>query len=407
MPVDALLGLQWGDEGKGKIVDYLAERYQLIVRFGGGPNAGHTIENHLGKLVLNQLPSGILYTHTLNLLGAGMVIDIPKLLLEIAKVQNMGIKTTGRVLIAREAHLILPTHIKLDVQAEESSAQNIGSTKRGIGPTYVDKVGRKGLRVGDIFEGNFRSTLRNLLSFHATKLPQKTFISDWLIQVDAFKELVASGAIRIVESVGYLHDHLRAGSSILAEGAQGALLDINFGTYPYVTSSSTVSGGICTGLGIPPQAINKVIGITKAYTTRVGNGPFPTELSCETGTRLQVLGGEKGATTGRLRRCGWLDLPLLAQAIKLTGTTELVVTKLDILKQFAEYKICVAYEQKGKLLNEFPMYLDHVTPVYQSYNHDTPLREVMMEHLRELGCRDVRIKYESNGPHREEITVYA
>lgn len=417
MAVDVLLGLQWGDEGKGKIVDNLAENYDIVARFQGGPNAGHTLKIGEETVVLHQVPSGVLHPDTINVLGAGMVIDPVKLMEECATLEKFfGIYLhENNFMVAREAHLILPTHILLDRHNEGITNCAIGSTQRGMAPAYKDRVGRHGIRIGDIAERGFLDKVIALTAMHKLQLPPAmhdeipALLTRWLELVDHITQEFA-----FIDSVAYFNDALLAKKFILAEGAQGALLDVNFGTYPYVTSSSTVTGGVCTGLGIPPQAINIVKGVTKAYTTRVGNGPFPTELFDETGALLQQLGGEKGATTGRLRRCGWLDIPLLARAIQLTGTTELIITKLDILQQVPEFKICVAYEKNGKLLTEMPMSLEGITPRYETYNTVSDLDSFVemfsgevIRLLRNAGCRNVRTTLVSTGPTRDALTVMA
>lgn len=413
MAIDVLLGLQWGDEGKGKMIDVLMEKkYGIAARFQGGPNAGHTIENPLGKFVLHQLPSGVFHPSSKNILGAGMVIDIGRLIEEIHMVESAGIDLQGRLCIAREAHIILPTHIAIDEHMEKHAEQKIGSTKRGIGPTYGDKVNRKGMRIGDLFYADYFQKAQVLGKDHLLRfsVPQqkkiKASFDTWLEDVATLRQMKDQGLIQIVDSIDFFQQELAKGTQILAEGAQGALLDINFGTYPFVTSSSTVTGGVCTGLGVPPQAIGKTIGVTKAYCTRVGEGPFPTELFDETGALLQQLGNEKGATTGRIRRCGWLDVPLLAYAIKLTGTTELVVTKLDILEQLPYYKMCIGYERNGILLKHIPYALEDIDPVYATFDAGTNFVDALEDKLLRAGCHQVKLKYVSTGPKREALTVY-
>lgn len=371
MKVDVLLGLQWGDEGKGKIVDVLTPKYDIIARFQGGPNAGHTLEFEGVKHVLHTIPSGIFRQSAINLIGNGVVIDPVIFREELRKLEPFGIDIKGRLLISKKAHLILPTHRLLDAASEAAKGKDkIGSTLKGIGPTYMDKTGRNGLRVGDIFSPNFEQKYQTLVNKHKEMLGRypefeydlSTLEPTWLSALDSLRELKA------VDSEHYLNEALKAGKKILAEGAQGTMLDIDFGTYPYVTSSNTVTAGTCTGLGVAPTKIGNVIGIFKAYCTRVGSGPFPTELTDETGELLRKEGHEFGSTTGRPRRCGWIDLPALKYAIMINGVTELAMMKADVLSCFEEIKVCTHYIIAGEKYDYFPYDVNDldVEPVYES-----------------------------------------
>lgn len=372
MKIDVILGLQWGDEGKGKIVDYLAESYDVVARFQGGPNAGHTLYLGGQKYVLHTIPSGIFRPHITNLIGNGVVLDPVILHRELEHLNRSGIDYRHRLLLARKAHLILPTHRWLDVASEAHKGQGkIGSTLKGIGPTYMDKTGRNGLRLGDIEQGGFRERYEALKSKHLELLrlyPPVAFDleaaeSEWFASLEALR------ALPFVDGEYYLNDALNEGKRVLAEGAQGAMLDIDFGTYPFVTSSNTVTAGVCTGLGVAPQRIGRVIGISKAYCTRVGSGPFPTELTDALGEQLRQAGSEFGATTGRPRRCGWLDVPQLRYSIQLTGATELCMTKLDVLGLMSEIAIATHYSYGGQLSERLPYDLCQtlVTPVLKKY----------------------------------------
>jgi adenylosuccinate synthase len=373
MAVDVILGLQWGDEGKGKIVDYLAERYDMVARFQGGPNAGHTLKFDGHKFVLHTVPSGIFRPDLINLIGNGVVIDPITLSKEIDQLKSFGTDYLKRLLVAHKAHLILPTHRYLDAASEKSKGkEKIGSTLKGIGPTYMDKTGRNGLRVGDIISPNFKQKYAALKEKHltlATIYPEIDFDLEaeeraWMESLEVLRSL------QLVDGEYYINRALTQGKKILAEGAQGSMLDIDFGTYPFVTSSNTVTAGVCTGLGISPRQIGEVIGITKAYCTRVGSGPFPTELDNEEGEFLRAEGAEFGATTGRPRRCGWIDLPQLRYTIMLNGVTQLVVTKIDVLNKFETIKAATHYQYDGKESKDLPFDLNDtiVTPKYQSYS---------------------------------------
>ena len=371
MKVDLLLGLQWGDEGKGKIVDVLTSKYDIIARFQGGPNAGHTLVFNNKKYVLHTIPSGIFHKNKINLIGNGVVIDPVILCKEILNVRNENIKISETLLISKKAHLILPTHRILDAASEMSKGKNkIGSTLKGIGPTYMDKTGRNGFRVGELENKKWKDKYVELrdkhielikffkvnLNFNLKKLEEEFFQS-----VDELKK------IDFVDSENFLFE--ANDKKILAEGAQGSLLDIDFGTYPYVTSSNTTAAGACTGLGISPNSVNQVFGIFKAYTTRVGSGPFPTELFDSYGERMSKVGNEFGATTGRPRRCGWLDLVALKYACRVNGVSKLMMMKTDVLSGFDKVLVCTNYNYKGKIIDYLPYDLSEssLKPVYKEF----------------------------------------
>jgi adenylosuccinate synthase len=347
--VDVLLGLQWGDEGKGKIVDYLAPKYDMVARFQGGPNAGHTIIVGTKKIVLHTVPSGILHPNCNNLIGNGVVLDPITFLKEIAELKNAGVTIGDNLMISKKAHLILPTHKILDAASEASKgSEKIGSTLKGIGPTYMDKTGRTGLRIGDILSPKFNEKYQALKQKHLSIISTYDFQFDiteqekeWMAAIETIKNF------NIVDGEYYINDQINKGKKILAEGAQGSMLDIDFGTYPFVTSSNTITASTCTGLGISPKHIGEVIGITKAYCTRVGSGPFPSELLNDKGEQLRKQGNEFGSTTGRPRRCGWLDLVALNYAIMLNGVTQLVLTKADVMNNFDEIEVVTAYHFNG------------------------------------------------------------
>lgn len=370
MKVDVLLGLQWGDEGKGKIVDVLTPKYDIIARFQGGPNAGHTLEFNGIKHVLHTIPSGIFREDVINLVGNGVVIDPVIFQKELEKLAPFNIDFKKRLLLSKKAHLILPTHRLLDAASETAKGKNkIGSTLKGIGPTYMDKTGRNGLRVGDIFMANFKEKYDALVEKHIGILSHyKDFEYDlaelegpWMEGVEVLKNLTA------VDSEHYLDQAFKAGKKVLAEGAQGTMLDVDFGTYPFVTSSNTVTAGTCTGLGIAPTKIGNVIGIFKAYCTRVGSGPFPSELDDEVGELIRQEGREFGATTGRPRRCGWIDIPQMKYAIMINGVTELSMMKADVLSCFEKIQVCTHYIIDGEKLDYFPFDVNGIdlTPVYE------------------------------------------
>jgi len=366
MGVDVLLGLQWGDEGKGKIVDVLCPRYDLIARFQGGPNAGHTLEFDGHKYVLNTIPSGIFNERSVNLIGNGVVIDPAILKREIDNLALNGIDAvaSGRLLLSKKAHVILPTHQILDAAYEHAMGNDkIGSTLKGIGPVYQDKTGRNGMRIGDIICPDFLEKYEKSKARHERILSHYDFKYDLFDKEKAFFagiELIKQ--LQLVEGEYLVNDYLKAGKKVLAEGAQGSMLDIDFGSYPFVTSSSTITAGACTGLGVSPTNIGKVIGIFKAYCTRVGSGPFPTELNDATGEQLRDIGNEYGATTGRPRRCGWLDLPALKYAIMLSGVSSLVMTKADVLSGFPTIRVCTRYEYDGGIHKELPFDLCQSSP---------------------------------------------
>ncbi len=369
--IDVVLGLQWGDEGKGKIVDVLTPQYDAVARFQGGPNAGHTLEFNSQKHVLNTIPSGIFHQNCINIIGNGVVIDPVTLKKEIEKIIASGADPKKNLYISQKAHLILPTHRLVDAASEANKGEHkIGSTLRGISPTYQDKIGRSGLRIGDILAPNFKAKYDAAVANHKMLLDRFNFKYDLSEHEPAFFEAIEFiKQFQIINSEYFIHDLLSKGKKILAEGAQGTLLDIDFGSYPFVTSSNTITGGVCSGLGVSPSKINKVYGIFKAYCTRVGSGPFPTEQENETGEKLRKLGFEFGATTGRARRTGWLDLPTLKYALMLNGVTDLICTKSDVLSGFEEVLVCDEYEIEGKLTNEIPFNVADakITPQYKSF----------------------------------------
>lgn len=414
MQVDVILGLQWGDEGKGKIVDYLAEEYDIIARFQGGPNAGHTLVIDGVKYVLHTIPSGIFRNNCTNIIGNGVVIDPVTLLKEIKKLEDAGIPVKERLVIAKRANLILPTHKILDAASEAHKGKSkIGSTLKGIGPTYMDKTGRNGLRIGDVLEKDFMVKYELLKNKHLSliQIYQYDFTleeaeKEWFAAIEELK------TYNLQEATYYVHDQLKAGKKILAEGAQGSMLDIDFGTYPFVTSSNTITAAVCTGLGVPPSAIGKVIGITKAYCTRVGSGPFPTELEDATGEKLRTIGGEFGATTGRPRRCGWIDLPALQYTCMLNGVTHLIVTKMDVLNGFDEFGVCTAYQYDNKETRELPFDLckAEITPVNQYFKSwgDADLTSVIPDAMQQYidfleDYLNVPVQWVSVGPGREQL----
>ncbi|MCZ4409236.1 adenylosuccinate synthase [Cryomorphaceae bacterium 1068] len=368
--VDVLLGLQWGDEGKGKIVDVLTPQYDVIARFQGGPNAGHTLEFNNIKHVLHTIPSGIFHSEKLNLVGNGVVIDPIIFKREIDALAKMGVDVNKNLVVSRKAHLILPTHCVLDGASEaDKGKKKIGSTLKGIGPTYMDKTGRNGLRVGDIESPDFQNRYDALKAKHERLLEPYDFEYDITEKEKAwFEGIAVIKGLTLIDSEHELNQALKAGKKILAEGAQGSLLDIDFGSYPFVTSSNTIAAGACTGLGVAPNRIGEVIGIFKAYCTRVGSGPFPTELFDETGERLRKEGHEFGATTGRPRRCGWIDLPALKYAIMINGVTMLNMTKADVLSIFDEIKVCTHYIYRGEKIDYLPYDVtgEKIEPVYDS-----------------------------------------
>lgn len=416
--VDVILGLQWGDEGKGKIVDFFASNYDIIARFQGGPNAGHTLYVENKKIVLHQIPSGVFHEKTTNLIGNGVVLDPVTLKKECETVAAFGVDLKKNLFISERAHLILPTHRALDKAAEISKGtEKIGSTLKGIGPTYMDKTGRNGLRVGDLSDKNFTSSYKNLRTKHQRLLDTYAFnedISVW--EEEFFTGVEFLRELNIVNGEYFINERIDAGKKVLAEGAQGSMLDIDFGTFPFVTSSNTISAGVCSGLGIPPQKIRDVLGVTKAYCTRVGGGPFPTELENETGELLRKTGNEFGATTGRPRRCGWIDLVALKFACMINGANKIIMTKADVLDNFDELQVCTAYNVDGKETVEIPyqMMRLNIKPVYKSFagwktdssviKSAVKLPATMQQYVGFINqYLGVEIHYISNGPGREQI----
>jgi adenylosuccinate synthase len=418
---DVLLGLQWGDEGKGKIVDVLTPHYQMIARFQGGPNAGHTLEFNGIKHVLHTIPSGIFHPDKVNLIGNGVVIDPLILKKEIEKLVERGVDVSKNLFVSRKAHLILPTHKVLDAASEASKGTaKIGSTLKGIGPTYMDKTGRNGLRVGDTELKNFKeryTTLKNkhldmIKSYNFTDFDLASVENEWMESIQLFSKL------NLVDSEHMVNDYITNGKKVLAEGAQGTLLDIDFGSYPFVTSSNTVCAGACTGLGIAPNRIGEVFGIFKAYCTRVGSGPFPTELHDDTGEQMRQVGREFGSTTGRPRRCGWLDIPALKYAIQINGVTQLIMMKADVLSGFKELKICTQYELNGNKTSHIPFDVvnNELKPVYitmKGWEADLTqcksmeeLPSEFMEYIRYIE-EEVKIPITviSLGPDREQTII--
>ena len=373
MAVDLLLGLQWGDEGKGKIVDVLTSKYNIIARFQGGPNAGHTLVFNGRKHVLHTIPSGIFHDDATNLVGNGVVIDPVIFKKELDKLDEQDVDYKKSLLISRKAHIILPTHRLLDAASEASKGKaKIGSTLKGIGPTYMDKTGRNGLRVGDLELSDWKEKYRALANKHEAMIAfYNVDIQYNLAELEAefFNAIKILKELQFIDSEEYIFQAQKKGKSILAEGAQGSLLDIDFGTYPFVTSSNTTAAGACTGLGVAPNKIKEVFGIFKAYTTRVGSGPFPTELFDKDGETMAKVGHEFGATTGRPRRCGWLDLVALRYACQVNGVTQLMMMKADVLSGFKTLKVCTAYNYKGETIEHLPYNIEpeNVTPIYTDF----------------------------------------
>ena len=416
--VDVILGLQWGDEGKGKIVDFFAKNYDVIARFQGGPNAGHTLYVNDKKVVLHQIPSGIFHENKVNLIGNGVVLDPITLKKECEAVAALGGDYKTNLYISERTHLILPTHRALDKASEMSKGnEKIGSTLKGIGPAYMDKTGRNGLRVGDLLDKNFTTQYIKLRMKHQRLLDNFNFqedISNW--EEEFFDALEFLRGFKIVNGEYFINEKIAKGNKVLAEGAQGSMLDVDFGTFPYVTSSSTISAGVCSGLGIAPQKIRDVIGITKAYCTRVGSGPFPSELTDATGDFLRNAGNEFGSTTGRPRRCGWIDLVALKFACMINGVTQIVMTKADILDALEELKVCSSYQINGeeKSYVPFQMHRMNIEPVYkrfQGWNSDisavsdyNSMPGKMKTYIDFINSfLDVPVKYISNGPGRDQI----
>lgn len=416
--VDVLLGLQWGDEGKGKIVDFFAPSYDIIARFQGGPNAGHTLYVNDKKVVLHQIPSGIFHENTTNLIGNGVVLDAVTLKRECETVQSFGIDYRKNLYISERTHLIIPTHRALDKASEQLKGnEKIGSTLKGIGPAYMDKTGRNGLRVGDLLDKNFTTQYIKLRLKHQRLLDGMNFHEDinaW--EEEFFEALEFMRQFKIVNGEYFINEKIQQGKKVLAEGAQGSMLDVDFGTFPFVTSSNTISAGVCTGLGVAPQKIKEVIGVTKAYCTRVGSGPFPTELNDTTGEELRRIGSEFGATTGRPRRCGWIDLVALKFACMVNGVTQLVMTKADVLDAFEELKVCTSYMVNGKKSEIVPFQMTRVTiePELKSFNgwktdtsvcrKESELPGAMKPYVSFINeYLGVPVNYISNGPGREQL----
>jgi adenylosuccinate synthase len=421
MKVDVLLGLQWGDEGKGKIVDVLAPRYQVVARFQGGPNAGHTLEFDGIKHVLHQIPSGIFRSDIQNIIGNGVVLDAIVFKKEVENLAKYNLDLAGNLFVSKKASLILPTHALLDAAYERSKGDSkIGSTLRGIGPTYQDKIARLGLRVGDVLSPNFAAKYKKLVDAHKVILDFYSFdYASVLPQAEEnfFAAIEFMKQFTMVDSEYVINEAMAEGKTILAEGAQGSLLDIDFGSYPFVTSSTTMAAGACTGLGIAPSAVGEVFGIFKAYCTRVGSGPFPTELLEETGEKMRQEGREFGATTGRPRRCGWLDLPALKYAIMINGVTQLIMMKVDVLTIFDTIRICTQYRlPDGTLTDQLPYDLcdDTVEPIYKDFagwqqsldgirDFDS-IPEELLAYVKFLEAElQLPITFISTGPDREAL----
>ena len=416
--VDVILGLQWGDEGKGKIVDYFAPGYDVVARFQGGPNAGHTLYVNGQKVVLHQIPSGIFHADKINLIGNGVVLDPVTLMKECATVASMGVDYKKNLFISQRAHFILPTHRALDKASElQKGTEKIGSTLKGIGPAYMDKTGRNGLRVGDLLDKSFTSQYIKLRLKHQRLLDNYNFqedISNW--EDEFFEAVEMLRSFNIVNGEYYINDQITQGKRVLAEGAQGSMLDVDFGTFPFVTSSNTITAGVCSGLGIAPQKIKDVFGVSKAYCTRVGSGPFPTELHDETGELIRKTGSEFGSTTGRPRRCGWIDLVALKFACMINGVTQIIMTKADILDALPELKVCHSYSINGVETNEVPFQMNKldIVPVYESFDgwqsdssaistyENLPVK--MKEYVQHLNqFLQVPVTHISNGPGRDQI----
>lgn len=420
--VDVLLGLQWGDEGKGKVVDYLAPRYDVIARFQGGPNAGHTLYVNGDKVVLHQIPSGIFHEGIINLIGNGVVLDPVTLKKECDKVAAFGVDVRKNLFIAERTNVIVPTHRALDKASELSKGDDkIGSTLKGIGPAYMDKTGRNAIRVGDLLRPDFEEQYQKLRKKHIQMLGVynnfEEDIASW--EQEFFDAVAFLKTLNVTNGEYFINKLIKEGKKVLAEGAQGSMLDVDFGTFPFVTSSNTISAGVCTGLGIAPQHIGEVIGVTKAYCTRVGSGPFPTELFDQTGEELRKIGHEFGATTGRPRRCGWIDLVALNYACMINGVTQIVMTKSDVLDSFDALKVCTAYTMNGQETSEMPYQLNGVEmePVYQEFKgwdqevskcrsvDELPVAfEEYLSFISDYLKTDIR--YISNGPGREQILYH-
>ena len=418
MKVDVLLGLQWGDEGKGKVVDVLTPGYDLVTRFQGGPNAGHTLEFEGKKFVLRSIPSGIFQGGKINIIGNGVVLDPALFKSEIDALEVSGHPLTERLKISKKAHLILPTHRLLDAAYESAKGSGkIGTTGKGIGPTYTDKVSRNGLRVGDILH-NFREKYDAAVARHIEILKQYDFSYNLQeLETAWFEGIECIKKFDLIDSEHFINDTIKAGKKVLAEGAQGTMLDIDFGSYPFVTSSNTICAGACTGLGVAPRNIGEVYGIFKAYCTRVGSGPFPTELFDETGDEMRKIGFEFGSVTGRPRRCGWIDLVALKYAVMINGVTQLIMMKSDVMDGFDTIKACVAYElPNGEITRDFPYEIDNVKPVYKKlkgwnvdmtkFNDETQFPRTFKDYIDFLETElETPIGIISIGPDRKQTIV--
>lgn len=416
--VDVILGLQWGDEGKGKIVDYFAPQYDIIARFQGGPNAGHTLYVEGKKMVLHQIPSGIFHGNTINIIGNGVVLDPVTLKKECDSVAAFGVDVRKNLFISERTNIILPTHRALDKASEMAKGESkIGSTLKGIGPAYMDKTGRNAIRVGDLFRADFQQQYQELSRKHRQLLDNFQFsedISAW--ETEFFEAIEFLKTLNVINCEYFINQQIAAGKKVLAEGAQGSMLDIDFGTFPFVTSSNTTSAGVCTGLGVSPKQIREVLGVTKAYCTRVGGGPFPTELHDAMGEELRRIGNEFGATTGRPRRCGWIDLVALKFACMINGVTQVIMTKADVLDSFEKLEVCTAYQVNGQHTQEVPFQMvgADIQPVLQGFagwNIDTTsvktaetLPETMHTYINFINKYiGAPVKFVSNGPGREQI----
>jgi adenylosuccinate synthase len=419
--IDVLLGLQWGDEGKGKVVDFLAPKYDIIARFQGGPNAGHTLYLGDKKVVLHTIPSGVFHKNLLNVIGNGVVIDPYSFKLECNEIESLGVNLSEVMLISERAHLILPTHKALDKASELAKGINkIGSTLKGIGPTYMDKIGRNGLRVGDILKPDFNDRYLKLKEKHVQLLKDVEGINeDIVIWEEQFYDSIENlKKYKFIAAEYWLNEQLESGKKILAEGAQGTMLDIDFGTYPFVTSSNTVTAGLCVGLGIAPKWVGKVYGISKAYCTRVGSGPFPSELENEEGEKLRKLGNEFGSTTGRPRRCGWIDLVALKYACMINGVDEIIVTKADVLDDMENVSACIEYEINGHTVSTFPYDIleNEIKPVYETLpiwempisvcktKNELPQNFLTLISLIEKVSK-TKVSYVSNGVGRDQLIM--
>ena len=418
--VDVILGLQWGDEGKGKIVDYFAPNYDMIARFQGGPNAGHTLYVNGKKVVLHQIPSGIFRQNKINLIGSGVVLDAVILKKECESVESFGIDYKKTLFVSERTHLILPSHRAIDRASEAAKGRDkIGSTLKGISPAYMDKTGRNGLRVGDLLDKGFPDKYQKLRNKHQQILDNFSFDEDISqAENEFFETLEFLKTLKIINGEYFINEAIQNGKKILAEGAQGSMLDVDFGTFPYVTSSNTITAGVCSGLGISPQKIKEVIGITKAYCTRVGSGPFPTELLDEMGEQIRKSGNEFGSTTGRPRRCGWIDLVALNFACMINGVTQLVMTKADVLDEIDTLKVCVKYNVDGTETTQVPFQMEgkSLQPVYKEFpGWKTDITEIknfkdlptaMHDYIAYINSvLGVNVQYISNGPGTDQLVV--